>query len=124
MLTDVNLCTGTLLNKIMALQRTPVVISSGNHAEDDGRLISRFPAKFGEDNDYGSALDDLIIVGATDQNGVMGIFSQWADYITTMAPGVGVTVAKPAIGIFGSEYETESGTSFGKSLRCSNENNS
>nr|CDP24152.1 Putative Glycoside Hydrolase Family 55 [Podospora anserina S mat+] len=70
-----------------------LVASSGNHAHDEGREISRFPARFASSdkkrNPYGE-IKNLIVVGATQNIGIEYTRGQTSNYMTTFAPGENV----------------------------------
>jgi hypothetical protein len=94
------------LNKLGAV----LVAAAGNDFEQtahDGKsFFDAYPAKF-----FQEGLDDLIIVGASDNVGRAGLFSQWGNEVSVWAPGSGVYFPDYA---GGSQYITGSGSSFGK----------
>lgn len=70
-----------------------LVASSGNHAKEEGKEITRFPARFASPdaakNSYGH-LKNLIVVGATSTLGREWDGGQSSSYLTTFAPGTDV----------------------------------
>lgn len=59
---------------------------------------------------WGAPLVNAIVVGATKEDGTRGDMSQNADYLTTYAPGSGITIPST------SDYQPAAGTSYGKPL--------
>jgi hypothetical protein len=93
-----------------------LVAVSSNHADEprEGRPINRYPALFQQPNPYGSAIPNLIVVGSTDINGYESDFSQYADWMTTFAPGEAVNTPFTPSQTRTNGYVLEDGTSFGK----------
>ncbi|OIW23586.1 pectin lyase-like protein, partial [Coniochaeta ligniaria NRRL 30616] len=84
------------LNQLVIKGKAVLVASSNNHAKtSEGRGISRFPALYGDpqtaQNPYGE-LSALVTVGAVDSDTYEAPFSQYADWMTTFAPGQDVYV--------------------------------
>ncbi|KAH8705522.1 hypothetical protein BGW36DRAFT_422075 [Talaromyces proteolyticus] len=66
----------------------PVVMASGNNAEEPGRqTVDSYPQLFAKD------IPSIILVGAVDNTGATGGFSQGGDLVSVWAPGVGVNCA-------------------------------
>lgn len=67
-----------------------IVASSNNHAKKEGRAINRYPALYGDPQDRNGQLTTLITVGSVDSDTYQADSSQYADWMTTFAPGDGV----------------------------------
>ncbi|ODH20229.1 hypothetical protein ACO22_05936 [Paracoccidioides brasiliensis] len=82
-----------------------IVVSASNRA-DESPEIDRYPALFAKP---GSDLyiPNLIVVGATDAHGHITDFSQYADWMTTFAPGDNIWIPLGDM-----DYMTSSGTSY------------
>lgn len=65
------------------------VTTAGNDAEELGREIQHYPAQMADPNNK-FHVPNLIVVGATDADGLEAKFSQNADWMTTFGPGSGV----------------------------------
>ena len=73
-----------------------MIAATGNHGNEDGAVI-HYPAGF----------DDVIGVGAVNQNGVRAVFSPYNDSVFIMAPGTAITLLHT-----GNRYFWSQGTSF------------
>ncbi|KAH6874029.1 peptidase S8/S53 domain-containing protein [Thelonectria olida] len=89
-----------------------LVVAAGNHAakNEDGPLISRYPALFADPGRIRGHLPTMIVVGATDDETEQASFSQYADFLTTYAPGEDVPVPAWSLNMDG--YTTGGGTSY------------
>lgn len=99
-----------ILNKLDE-EGVVLVASAGNHAVNEGQ-ISRYPAMFAASGDRWGTISNLIVVGSTDKDTHQATSSQFADYLTTYAPGVDVYV--PNVPSSDQKYKTDRGTSFGE----------
>ncbi|KAK8067581.1 glycan 1-3-beta-glucosidase precursor [Apiospora saccharicola] len=110
--------------KLMDRAGVTMVAAAGNWAYDSGGVrpnVDTYPQLFADPNNalrsqYQDASDpqdqgylpNLIVVGATDQYGKRGRFSQTADFVTTYAGGVDFQGTGPG----GAGYDLIKGTSF------------
>ena len=79
-----------------------------DYADDNGVLLVASVGNAGDDTVYyPAAFENVIGVGAIDQDGKLASFSQYNESVFLVAPGVGITGADTADG-----YTTKSGTSF------------
>src|SRR5437868_3229171 len=82
----------------VSLTLTQIVMTAGNNGA--GVPVSSYPALFGDPNtknkypnfkgnreDLAKAVDNLIVVGASNQAGKVASFSQPAPWVTIYAPG-------------------------------------
>lgn len=96
-----------------------VVFASGNDAKTHGKEIDQWPARLASSdssvNPYGQ-LKNLIVVGASSENGTDTDWAQTSSYLTTFAPGQNVEVPyDPALlGGVADSYGLKNATSFGK----------
>lgn len=72
-----------LLLKELDQAQITLVAAAGN----DGGAINTYPALFGGATEWGDAISNLIVVGATDESGQRADFSQTATFVSTYAPG-------------------------------------
>lgn len=91
-----------------------LVAASSNHAKKEGRAISRYPALFGNPDDKYGTLDSLITVGAVDEKTFQAGFSQYADWMTTFAPGDEVYIPDNPNNGNTNKMTKGGGTSYGK----------
>lgn len=76
--------------------------------------MERYPAKFGDPNEWTGGLPNMIVVSASDWKTQRGDFSQYSPWVTTFAPGTDIRC--PAIKEFDDGKEPMRvcrGTSFG-----------
>ena len=104
----------------VSLTLTQIVIAAGSVAQP----VNAYPAKFGDPNtktkypnfqgnreQLAKAVDNIIIVGGTNQAGKLASFSETAPWITIHAPADNVWITNEDVNL---EYILYSGTSFGK----------
>ncbi|KAF2828939.1 hypothetical protein CC86DRAFT_317913 [Ophiobolus disseminans] len=97
-----------------------IVASAGNEADVEavGTQISRYPARFNSPNnniagqDRSLSLPNMVVVSATNWRTQRAAFAQYATYITTFAPGQGLTCPGDPTLTSEDEYTGCDGTSF------------
>ncbi|KAM0254537.1 hypothetical protein ACHAQJ_006697 [Trichoderma viride] len=101
-----------ILNRLVSEVKAVLVVAAGNHASEkaDGRPISRYPALLANPGRMGGYIPSLIVVGATDDKTEQTEFSQYADFLTTYAPGQDLPV--PKWSTIMDEYTIGDGTSY------------
>lgn len=85
-----------------------LVVSAGNHANEEGKEINRYPARFANpnaaQNPYGE-LKNMIVVGASNNLGHEWAGGQTSSYMTTFAPGEAVTCPSDPLGEGNDRYK-------------------
>jgi hypothetical protein len=99
-----------------------IVVAAGNLAKDEGKDISRYPARFGSplasNNPYGQ-FKNLITVGAINDQGYEWPKGQTASYLTTFSSGQSLYTPQDPDGFLNDYLADSSGTSLGE-LRLGN----
>ncbi|KAM0321646.1 hypothetical protein ACHAQA_010002 [Verticillium albo-atrum] len=102
------------LLKLLDDTGTVIVIAAGN----SGIVPSKYPAVWGNPahnkGEHNKHIPNLVIVGATDQATYKSSFSNYADWITTFAPGEDIHVPWHDPLANADPYTTDDGTSLGE----------